>query len=193
MLSFRRASPFPLFDSEVGLAEPIFLHFLGDVRGPGLMALLAKARGVERLARQACRQPRHCHYRGGKLWGGCQAGHADRRGPKPRLASGARPTADAGNVTVQCPGKIQVRAGKKSLTGANTLSHDMSQWPHSTPFDEELVLRWPYDQVPVKNRRFEILRGDGTVVRGTTDEQGKTGLQKSQFPEGLVVRLLPED
>ena len=51
---------------------------------------------------------------------------------------------------------------------------------------------WPYDQSPVKNRRFEIVRGDGTKVRGVTDAQGKTGLQKSLFIENTSLRILPE-
>ena len=36
------------------------------------------------------------------------------------------------------------------------------------------------------------IRANGSVVRGTTDAAGKTGLQKSDFPEDVTIRLLPE-
>ena len=59
--------------------------------------------------------------------------------------------------------------------------------------DEIFVLRWPYDDTPVANRKYEIVRGDGSLVRGVTDANGETGLQKSTFIESLKFRLLPED
>ena len=76
--------------------------------------------------------------------------------------------------------------------GPETYSQGMNAWPKATPFDEQYTLRWPYDDLPVRNRAFEILRGDGTVIRGKTDASGKTGLQKSQFIEALSFRLMPE-
>ena len=60
-------------------------------------------------------------------------------------------------------------------------------------FDEVFMLRWPYHDSPVANRKYEIVRGDGSVVRGVTDAKGETGLQKSTFIESLKFRLLPED
>jgi type VI secretion system secreted protein VgrG len=78
------------------------------------------------------------------------------------------------------------------MPGPTTLAYEMNKSSAALPFDEEFVLRWPYDQSPVKNRRFEIVRGDGTKVRGVTDAQGKTGLQKSLFVENTSLRILPE-
>jgi type VI secretion system secreted protein VgrG len=68
----------------------------------------------------------------------------------------------------------------------------MNAWPE-TKTDEELVLRWPIDDKPVASRKFEILRADGSMIRGVTDAAGKTGLQKSDFVEQIQMRLLPED
>ena len=48
-----------------------------------------------------------------------------------------------------------------------------------------------YDK-PIAHRRFEIVRGDGTTVRGHTDANGRTGLQKSDFLEQIRLRLLDE-
>ena len=46
-------------------------------------------------------------------------------------AGGANITIDGGNITVQCPGKIIVHAGKKSFTGPEKLSFDMPALPRS--------------------------------------------------------------
>ncbi|HQV15344.1 MAG TPA: hypothetical protein PK620_10535 [Denitromonas sp.] len=68
----------------------------------------------------------------------------------------------------------------------------MNTWP-KTNFDEELRLLWPFDDSPVTNRRFEIIRQDGSIIRGTTDAQGGTGLQKSDFLDPYELKLLAED
>jgi uncharacterized protein (DUF2345 family) len=46
-----------------------------------------------------------------------------------RTAGGASITLAGGNITVECPGKILVRAGKKSFTGPVTHSHVMPVLP----------------------------------------------------------------
>ena len=67
----------------------------------------------------------------------------------------------------------------------------MNSWT-SPKFDEELVLKWPYDDSPVANRRFVLMRADGAKIHGTTDANGRTGLQKSLLMEALELRLEPE-
>ena len=108
-------------------------------------------------------------------------------------AGGANITIDGGNITVQCPGKILIHAGKKHFGGPTNLAYEMNAMKGDANFDEVFVLRWPYDDTPVAHRKYEIVRGDGSVVRGVTDANGETGLQKSTFIESLKFRLLPED
>ncbi len=107
-------------------------------------------------------------------------------------AGGASVTIEGGNIVFECPGTITIEAGKKSFTGPATYAHGMNAMPGGGKFDEEMVLAWFYDKKPVVNRRFEITRADGTVVRGVTDDAGKTGLQKSEFFEALEFKLLDE-
>jgi type VI secretion system secreted protein VgrG len=109
-----------------------------------------------------------------------------------KTAGGASVTIEGGNITFECPGKILVKAGKKSFVGPGTYSMDMNAWPKGAPLDEELVLKWKFDDKPVVDRSFEIERQDGTFIRGKTDKAGKTGLQKSEFLEALRFRLMPE-
>ena len=108
------------------------------------------------------------------------------------VAGGASMTMEGGNITFECPGTITVRAGKKSFVGPSTAAQEMNKMPGELPADEEFVLRWPQDDSPVRGRAFEVLRGDGTVIRGVTDAQGGTGLQKSQIAEALQITLRPE-
>jgi type VI secretion system VgrG family protein len=54
-------------------------------------------------------------------------------------AGGANITIDGGNITVQCPGKITIHAGKKSFVGPDSLSYPMPLMPVS-----------PLNQVPMK-------------------------------------------
>ena len=107
-------------------------------------------------------------------------------------AGGARIVIKDGGIEVSCPGTLTVKAGKKSMKGGSTVSRDMNKMPGPLPFDEDIVIRWPVGGKPIAHQRFEILRGDGSVIRGITDSAGKTGLQKSEFLEELTVRLLPD-
>jgi uncharacterized protein (DUF2345 family) len=46
-------------------------------------------------------------------------------------AGGANITIEAGNITVQCPGKITIHAGKKSFTGPDKLGYELPALPRS--------------------------------------------------------------
>ena len=96
-------------------------------------------------------------------------------------------------ITQGTSGQWIAHAAMHAMPGPMTIAYDMNTCPKPAPFDEEIVLHWPYDKSPVQNRRFEFTRGDGSTLQGVTDAQGKTGLQKSQFLENLSFRLLPEN
>jgi uncharacterized protein (DUF2345 family) len=46
-------------------------------------------------------------------------------------ADGANITIEGGNITVQCPGKIAVHAGKKSFAGPASANYPLPQMPNS--------------------------------------------------------------
>jgi type VI secretion system secreted protein VgrG len=75
--------------------------------------------------------------------------------------------------------------------GPTSLAASMNTWEHAK-FDEQYSLTWPFDGTPVRNRGFSIVREDGSVIRGVTDTDGKTGLQKSLFVDGVRLRIHPE-
>lgn len=108
-----------------------------------------------------------------------------------RTAGGASISIKDGNIIVQCPGKLLVQAGQKSFAGATSLSREMNTWS-SVKFDEEFVLKLPSGKIAA-NRKFEITRADGTKIKGSSDAQGKTGLQKGVAIEQLAIRILPKN
>jgi len=78
-----------------------------------------------------------------------------------------------------------------SREGPASLGQSMNTWKHAK-LDEEFRLTWPHDGLPMVNRKFSIIREDGSVIRGVSDAAGNTGLQKSIFADGLRLRLDPE-
>jgi type VI secretion system secreted protein VgrG len=58
-----------------------------------------------------------------------------------KTAGGASVTLAGGDITVECPGKITVRAGMKSFTGGVNISHAMPQLPKG---DLQFAARYPF-------------------------------------------------
>lgn len=88
-------------------------------------------------------------------------------------------------------GDRTIKSAAFSRQGPASLAESMNTWKHAD-FDEQYALKWPFDGQPVSHRAFSIIREDGSVIRGTTDAEGKTGLQKSLFVDGLRLRIDPE-
>ncbi|QNA90181.1 type VI secretion system tip protein VgrG [Massilia sp. Dwa41.01b] len=56
-------------------------------------------------------------------------------------AGGANITIEGGNITVQCPGKIKVHAGKKSFSGPVSSNYPLPKMPSSEPVCIECMLK----------------------------------------------------
>ncbi|HBI71533.1 MAG TPA: type VI secretion system tip protein VgrG [Massilia sp.] len=105
-------------------------------------------------------------------------------------AGGANITIEGGNITVQCPGKIMVRAGKKSFLSPKNTPFDFPILPRgSMKFDEKFQLVDPSGE-PIKNARYSIVRGDGAKVEGVTDKDGMLALQQGFSAELVVITVL---
>lgn len=92
-------------------------------------------------------------------------------------------------ITQGTAGTWTAHASVHEMPGPTTFAREMNTW-QKTSFDEEFIVLHQGTGEPVANRRFEITREDGTVLRGTTDEQGKTGLQKSQLMGNIRLKFL---
>ncbi|NYE59791.1 type VI secretion system VgrG family protein [Duganella sp. 1224] len=105
-------------------------------------------------------------------------------------AGGANITIEGGNITVQCPGKLTIHAGKKNFGGAASLSADMPLLPRGTlAFDEKFQLLDPAGD-PIKNMRYAIVKEDGGRIEGVTDGEGRIPLQSGFRPENLQIVIL---
>jgi uncharacterized protein (DUF2345 family) len=56
-------------------------------------------------------------------------------------AGGANITIDGGNITVQCPGKIEIKAGKKSFIGPVRTDYQLPELPSSSPVCIDCLLK----------------------------------------------------
>ena len=109
------------------------------------------------------------------------------------VSGGASITIDGGSFTAQCPGKITVKAGKKSMLGGSSITHMAAQLPHSTPanFDQGFVAKWAGLDVPAANMKYRLIDGRGRVIaQGVTNERGETGISSSKVPDSVTVELL---
>ena len=105
-------------------------------------------------------------------------------------SGGAGITLEGGRLTVQCPGKVTVRAGQKSMVGPSTLAQAMNAMPGPSRFDDAYVMRNNKTGEPLRNTLIEVTRADGTVLKLTTDAQGRLPVQKSLSMETLTLRVL---
>ena len=60
-------------------------------------------------------------------------------------------------------------------------------------YDQAFVLRVEPDGRPLANCRYRIVRGDGSIVLGITNDLGETSLLASDHAERLTVQLLEDD
>ncbi|MDO1530445.1 type VI secretion system Vgr family protein [Fulvimonas sp. R45] len=103
-------------------------------------------------------------------------------------SQGAFLTIEGGNLTFGCPGKLTVHAGNHKLEGATQLSREMNQW--SEPKFDQRVKLVTRSGKPAPNQRYEIHRDDGAIIKGVTDGEGWTQLQKGMSLDGISVKWL---
>ncbi|MES2318387.1 MAG: type VI secretion system Vgr family protein [Pseudomonadota bacterium] len=120
-------------------------------------------------------------------------------------AGGANISIDGGNITVQCPGKIMIHAGKKSFIGPESLSYPLPKLPKSatkpTPLSFDLMLTaLPGSAAtPLSHYDWQIVRTGGAardrvIVEGRSDDEGKLRMTKAQeLRLSVAVARWPND
>jgi Rhs element Vgr protein len=109
-------------------------------------------------------------------------------------AGGANITIEGGNITVQCPGKIIVNAGRKSFGAPKTLNYKLSILPQFSgvdlrEYDEQFHLVSRANQ-PIVNARYRITSSIGETFEGTTDHRGYTERVRTQEALDLTIEIL---
>ncbi|MGN6985403.1 DUF2345 domain-containing protein, partial [Neisseria sp. P0008.S010] len=96
-----------------------------------------------------------------------------------------------GEVEIGSPKVVRVRA-PLVVGGPSSLSQMFNEMP-KTQFDQEVIVTTPGGK-PIANRKFILTRADGTKIRGVTDSNGSTGIQKNDAAmEKFTLTLLPKD
>jgi type VI secretion system secreted protein VgrG len=105
-------------------------------------------------------------------------------------AGGANITIAGGNITVQCPGKITIHAGKKSFTGPATMNNAMPTLPRGAlAYDEKFQLLDTAGD-PIANMRYAIVKESGGRIEGITDAEGNIQLVQGFAAEHLKIEIL---
>jgi type VI secretion system secreted protein VgrG len=86
-------------------------------------------------------------------------------------------------------GDREWKAASFSRQGPSSLAQHMNSLP-KTAFNDPYVLRNKITGEVLKHQPYEIVREDGTRIKGLTDETGRTSVQKGHDIESVVIRLL---
>lgn len=125
-------------------------------------------------------------------------------------AGGANITIEGGNITVQCPGKIKVHAGKKSFIGPANLNYAMPKLPRSEQEKRPLEFKMRLADTPgpnghaLANTPWKIAYGavpDGLgfvddkqlIAQGLTDADGQVVLTQGEQDELAAAYALHPD
>jgi len=103
-------------------------------------------------------------------------------------AGGAYIRISDGNIEMHAPGLISIKGTQHSFSGPTSLARQMNTWP-VTRF-EKMVTVHLHNGTPARNRRFELIREDGSIMRGTTNSAGEIGLQKSDLAGQYRITIL---
>ena len=75
-----------------------------------------------------------------------------------------------------------------NVLGNKSYAESLNEMPKSK-FDQQVFIMQPNGK-PAKNVRFEIVREDGSVIKGVTDSTGNTKVQKAQSWGNYTINVL---
>ncbi|MFG6447151.1 DUF2345 domain-containing protein [Roseateles sp. BYS180W] len=107
-------------------------------------------------------------------------------------AGGASITIEGGNITVQCPGKLTVQAGRKSFKGAGRVNYALPDLPAEKMYAASFVVR-DEQGAPQGGQHYLMTLPSGEVKLGTTDSAGQTLEAYSRAEAPVELTLLGGD
>ncbi|MDO9238152.1 MAG: type VI secretion system Vgr family protein [Aquabacterium sp.] len=108
------------------------------------------------------------------------------------VSGGASITIDNGSLTVQCPGKIMVQAGQKSMVGGDRVNHSFPDLPSTKLYAAAFVVRDEQGHA-VAGQRYLMSMPNGEIQIGQTDQTGQTAKAFSNSPQPVELSLLDGD
>ncbi|MCA7948637.1 type VI secretion system tip protein VgrG, partial [Burkholderia vietnamiensis] len=86
-------------------------------------------------------------------------------------------------------GPRTIKSASLSRQGPSSIAQHMNSLPQAK-FNDPYVLRDRITGEVLKNHPYELIRGDGTRLTGTTNELGHVAEQKSDDVESLMLHAL---
>jgi type VI secretion system secreted protein VgrG len=100
-------------------------------------------------------------------------------------------TLEGQNITFACPGKFSVKGGQHLFDAGARKETSVTRLPDSRPklFDEGFVLRDEDTGSPLPNYPYRIVRADGSIEAGITDQEGRTHVVSSAEIEEINIEI----
>ncbi|MEN4919131.1 type VI secretion system tip protein TssI/VgrG [Achromobacter spanius] len=109
------------------------------------------------------------------------------------LCGGAYIKMAGGNIEMGMPGAFTVKATNHSFKGPGTMVPTLGKFSGLPgPFQEYFVLRDASTNEVLPNQAYEIVRASGGIVRGRTDDHGRTQVVTSDTREPLEISAIPD-
>jgi type VI secretion system secreted protein VgrG len=108
------------------------------------------------------------------------------------VSGGASLTIEGGSFTAQCPGKITVKAGVKSMVGPDQINRVFPDLPSDKLFAASYAVH-DNNNRPVIGQRYLMTLPNGEVQLGRTNIEGETPTVYSNSPQLLELTLLDGD
>ncbi|MFP3180279.1 MAG: type VI secretion system Vgr family protein [Paraburkholderia sp.] len=83
-----------------------------------------------------------------------------------------------------------IKSASFSRQGPSSMAEHFNS-RETTAFNDPYVLHDKISGELLRNHPYEIARGDGSIIKGMTDAEGKTSVQKSDDVETVLIRILP--
>ncbi|KPF69228.1 hypothetical protein IP84_04725, partial [beta proteobacterium AAP99] len=97
------------------------------------------------------------------------------------------------DLELGAPNGFTVKAAKYVFAGPGSIGTALPSFSKSDlKYDQQFVLLLA-SGAAVANRKFEITYEDGRKVSGSTDSEGKTGIEQSLISERCSIKILPPD
>ncbi len=110
------------------------------------------------------------------------------------VSGGASITIDEGSFTAQCPGKITVQAGQKSMQAGQKMNADHPAFPTSE-FTYKVPLRVNFDNAPMgmqsgwQGMPYKVFADGAQIATGVLDASGGIDIQHSPITRKYVVEM----
>ncbi|WJF92075.1 type VI secretion system tip protein VgrG [Paraburkholderia bonniea] len=86
-------------------------------------------------------------------------------------------------------GDRAIKSASFEKQGPASLAQHLNSLP-KTAFNDPYVIRNKITGEALQHQSYEIVRQDGTRIKGITDDMGRTSVQKSHDIENIVIRIL---